>query len=96
MGEALSLYSMKYKFYTISEKAWDAMLEAISGAQKSILIVTPYFLPHRWLFAALHQAALRGVEVSVMVPKDTDHWAFTRINYLYILKLHKLGVRFYL
>jgi len=29
---------MRYKFYTTSEKAWDAMIEAIAGAQKSIFI----------------------------------------------------------
>ncbi len=41
-------------------------------AQKSLVIVTPYFLPHAWLLKSLKSAARRGVKIEVMIPKKTD------------------------
>ncbi len=41
-------------------------------AQKSIVIVTPYFLPHQWLLRSLKAAAKRGVKIEVLIPKKTD------------------------
>ena len=45
------------------------MAGAISSAERSIRIVTPYFLPDRSLESALEVAALRGVEVDIVVPE---------------------------
>lgn len=41
---------------------------AVSAARKSIRIVTPYFLPDSPLIRDLNLAALRGVEVDVVIP----------------------------
>lgn len=68
----------------------------IDSAKKSIIILTPYFAPRRWLIARLHQAVLRGVDVRVIVPRTTDHWVFTRTNYFFISFVHALGVKFYM
>jgi len=68
----------------------------LNKANKSIILITPYFLPKRWLSAALHQAVLRGVNVEILVPKATNHFTANRTNYFYIYKLSKLGVKFYL
>ncbi len=66
-------------------------------AQKSIILTTPYFMPKRWLSAMLHQAVLRGVNVEILVPKNTDHgFIMDRVNYFYIYKLSKLGIKFYM
>lgn len=43
-------------------------------AKKSIVIATPYFIPHGWLIKSLTAAAARGVRIEVIVPKDTDNW----------------------
>ena len=52
---------------------------ALSCARESVRIVTPYFLPDDPLMAALSTAALRGVEVDVILPADNNlpfvHWA---------------------
>lgn len=48
-------------------------LHAISCAQKSIRIVTPYFLPPDPLTMALGLAALRGVAVDVVLPESSNH-----------------------
>ncbi len=45
---------------------------AIAGAQRQILLATPYFVPSEALTAALITAALRGVVVRVLVPKRSD------------------------
>lgn len=68
----------------------------LAGAQKNIIIITPYFAPHRWLMGVLHQAVLRSVNVEILLPRHTDHWIFDRVNYFYISKFHNLGVKFYL
>ncbi|MBY0508790.1 MAG: PLDc N-terminal domain-containing protein [Rhodospirillaceae bacterium] len=57
------------------------MLGALALAQKSVHILTPYFLPNDALTHALAICALRGVDVRVVVPKATDirlmDWAMT-------------------
>ncbi|MCD7110402.1 phospholipase D-like domain-containing protein [Rhizobium sp. DKSPLA3] len=44
------------------------LMGAISIARKSIRIMSPYFLPDRELVSALVTAALRGVDVDIIVP----------------------------
>lgn len=68
----------------------------LNKAETSIILITPYFIPKRWLSATLHQAILRGVNVEVLVPKNTDHFIIDRVNYFYIYKLSKLGIKFYM
>ena len=55
------------------EKIELVVLHAISCARKSIKILSPYFLPHDGLITALQLAAMRGVEVDILVPATTDH-----------------------
>lgn len=45
---------------------------AIDSTRESILIMTPYFLPERDLIVALQTAALRGVEVKIVVPHRSN------------------------
>lgn len=47
--------------------------EAIVCARRSILILTPYFLPDERVLMALALAALRGVQVDLVVPEHNDH-----------------------
>jgi cardiolipin synthase len=54
---------------------------AISSAEKSVCIVTPYFLPDASLVGALNCAALRGIEVDIILPEANNlalvKWAST-------------------
>lgn len=68
----------------------------LSKAEENITLITPYFIPKRWLRAALHQAVLRGVNVEILVPKNTEYFIIDRVNYFYIYKLAKLGIKFYI
>lgn len=61
---------MKYTFYTTSEKAWDAMLEAIAGAQHSIYLEMYIFVDNtsgHGFFDALARKAKEGVRVRVVI-----------------------------
>jgi cardiolipin synthase len=49
-----------------------AYLGAVSAARHSVRICTPYFLPDGALTSALDAAALRGVEVDIILPEETD------------------------
>lgn len=48
------------------------LLGCISAAKSSVRIMTPYFLPPRQLITALQSAAMRGVDVSVILPDKVD------------------------
>lgn len=63
----------------------------IDEAERSVTLVTPYLVPHRWLIARLHQAILRGVQVEIVAPDHTDHKTIDRINYYYLGLFVKLG-----
>lgn len=68
----------------------------IAEAKESITLVTPYFMPRRWLIGALHQAYLRGVKVDILVPRNTESYFIDRMNYFYIFKLSKMHINFFL
>ena len=61
------------------ERARWVIIGALSAAQRSVKILTPYFLPDQSLITALDAAALRGVEVDIVIPERSDlphvHWA---------------------
>lgn len=49
------------------------MVGALSNAHRRVQVMTPYFVPTAELSSALTAAALRGVEVSLILPEQTDH-----------------------
>lgn len=49
-----------------------SMLHAIHAAQNEILITTPYFIPNPALVKALKIAVMRGVNVRLLVPEESD------------------------
>ncbi len=71
------------------------LISAISNAQSSIYIVTPYFLPPRELIVAIQSAALRGVEVTILLPANNNlpyvHWAMRNSLWQFL----QFGVRVY-
>nr|WP_314316036.1 phospholipase D-like domain-containing protein [Kocuria rhizophila] len=48
-------------------------MNAIDRAQDHIWINTPYFIPDQQVLDTLLDAAARGVDVRIMVPKDSNH-----------------------
>ncbi len=66
------------------DKLLMVLLGAFAAAHHRIWIMTPYFIPSASLVAALQSAALRGVDVSIVLPEKSDqpwiNWATN--NYL--------------
>ncbi len=70
--------------------------EKISAAKTSVKIVTPYLLPPRRLLAMLDAACLRGINVEILIPNDTDVKILNKVNYLNACRMAAFGVKFYL
>jgi cardiolipin synthase A/B len=49
-----------------------AYVGALNAAQRTVRIATPYFLPDGGIISALDAAALRGVDVDIILPEETD------------------------
>lgn len=70
----------------------------IKNARQRVIIETPYFLPGFMLRKALSDAVKRGVDVSVIIPRNSDVHIVDMVRSRYIGMLHKNGInfRFYL
>ena len=70
-------------------------MHAINSAQQRIWIASPYFVPDTSLIHALQLAALRGVDVRVMLPQKPDHKMVYLAAFSYIAEAEPSGVKFY-
>lgn len=69
---------------------------AINSAHERIWIASPYFVPDEAIIAALKLAALRGVDVRILVPDEPDHKIVYFAGFSYIRKFDNLSnVKFY-
>jgi cardiolipin synthase len=48
------------------------ILGALNAARRNVRVITPYFLPEPALISALVAAALRGVEVDIILPESSN------------------------
>ena len=70
--------------------------QMISGAQRRIWIANPYFVPDAHIQAALQLAAVRGVDVRVMIPGKPDHRTTWLASLSYLPDMTAAGVKVYL
>ncbi|MEZ4294222.1 MAG: cardiolipin synthase [Polyangiaceae bacterium] len=49
------------------------LFSAITSAERSVYITTPYFIPDRSIVVALQTAAYRGVDVRILFPSKSNH-----------------------
>jgi len=68
-------------------------LALLHHAQKRIRVMTPYLVPEPPLLAALQLAAMRGVDVAILVPGKCDHFYLTHVMRSYYDDLLPHGVR---
>jgi cardiolipin synthase len=77
------------------DKLLNVLLVAVSAAREQVAVMTPYFVPPRELVGALKGAALRGVDVAVLIPGSSNlpfvHWASRNMFW----ELLQRGVRIY-
>ena len=70
-------------------------LNAINMAEQRIWIVSPYFVPDEQLMSALQLAALRGVDVRVLIPENPDQMLVYLSSFSYLEEAEKAGVKIY-
>jgi cardiolipin synthase len=71
------------------------LLAALSSARGSVRIVTPYFVPTGPLISALAMAALRGVEITLLLPSIVDVRFMRWVADAYLWQLLERGIRVY-
>ncbi len=77
-------------------KIREAFFLAVTMAEKSICLTTPYFAPDVDLSMALQTAVARGVRVRLLVPKRADHRLIAWASWAYFQPLIEAGVEIYL
>ncbi len=69
--------------------------QAIVAAQERIWIASPYFVPDHAIISALQLAALRGVDVRLIIPDEPDKLVVGLANWSYTQELLPAGVRIF-
>nr|NIS40813.1 cardiolipin synthase [Desulfuromonadales bacterium] len=76
------------------EKLYWILIGALNSARRNVRIMTPYFIPDRALVSAINAAALRGVEVDILLPGKNNlpyvGWAMD--SYLWEMLQYKTSV----
>ena len=70
-------------------------VHALNAASDRIWIATPYFVPDPAIMTALRLAALRGVDVRVIVPDKSDNPVVDFATLWFMEQLDGVGIRFY-
>lgn len=68
----------------------------IECAQNRLWIASPYFVPDPRVLSSLQLAAMRGVDVRILLPRKTDNPLFRFVPYAYLSDIEQLGAKIYL
>ncbi|MEO2012254.1 MAG: cardiolipin synthase [Pirellulaceae bacterium] len=70
-------------------------LDAINSAEERLWIVSPYFVPDEQLMSALQLAALRGVDVRILIPENADQQLVYLSSFSYLEEAEKAGIKIF-
>ncbi|MEM7699432.1 MAG: cardiolipin synthase [Verrucomicrobiota bacterium] len=70
-------------------------LNAITQAHRRLWIATPYFVTDESVRSALQMAALRGVDVRILIPDKPDKWIPWLATFAFLAEMEAAGVRIY-
>ncbi len=70
-------------------------VEAINTAHHRVWISTPYFVPDEAVFSALRLAVMRGVEVRILIPHQSDHYGVFYASMLYAHDAVLAGIKIF-
>lgn len=68
---------------------------AINQSKRCVYLTTPYFIPDKAIYLALQLAALRGVDVRLLLPHKSDHSFVLLAGRSYYQELLENGVRIF-
>lgn len=77
------------------ETATLMFIQAINSATARIWIASPYFVPDDATTRALQLAALRGIDVRILIPEKTDNLLVTLAAYSYFDDVKSVGAKVY-
>jgi len=77
------------------EAFYQVVVAAVMGAHSKVIITTPYFIPDKGLLTALEIAALRGIDITLLVPGHSDHAFVTWAARTFYERLLTFGIRIY-
>lgn len=89
-GVAFCLPSGPADFY---ETCTLFFLHAINASKKRVWIASPYFVPDEQFISALQLAALRGVDVRILLPEHADSAMVHLSSFTFLPELEKAGVQ---
>ena len=67
----------------------------INSAERRVWIASPYFVPDEGVMNALRLAALRGVDVRILIPDVPDHYMVYLAAFHYYEEMKDSGIEFY-
>ena len=70
-------------------------VEMIHAARRRLWITSPYFVPDAPVVTALQLAALRGVDVRILLPEKPDHLLVYLSAFSYLELMEHVGVKIY-
>ena len=70
-------------------------LHLINSAKDRLWIVSPYFIPDEQLMSALQLAALRGVDVRILIPQNPDHMHVYLSGISYLEEAKEAGIQIF-
>ncbi|PHM47298.1 cardiolipin synthase [Xenorhabdus miraniensis] len=72
-----------------------SLMTAIFSAREQLILTTPYFVPSDDLMHAICTAALRGVDVSIIVPSQNNSFLVRWASRAFFTELLEAGVKIY-
>lgn len=72
-----------------------SFVHLIQQAQQRLWIATPYFVPDLNVMGALHIAALKGIDIKILLPHKTDNFLVSLATNSYVKELSQQGVHFF-
>jgi cardiolipin synthase A/B len=72
-----------------------AVVESANTARQKLWIASPYFVPDGGVLAALQTAAIRGVDVRILIPEKADHLLVWLSAFSYYDQTIPYGIKIY-
>ena len=69
--------------------------QVINAARERLWIASPYFVPDQGVMNALRLAALRGVDVRILIPDEPDHMLVYLAAFHFYEEMKDSGITFY-
>lgn len=76
----------------VGDPLYHVVISAVFAARSKIAIVSPYFVPDALLMEALIIAVRRGVDITILIPRRSNHLIADIARITYLLDLAELGV----